>query len=385
MNFIDEFFDHKADSVKNGDNLRDVSPLKKEIDENGIIHYIFSKIMFDNPWYTIPSSDIKLFKYFLEGGARCYPSDGKIPCDIVAKETRQILNTIQKYAQDPNYVCYEEANKVLRNNRKSLVRGTLKLYLEKYTTRDWRRKRFTDDIDFWTFHTNILKSALIENGFVKNKKTKEWKKQVSWTNLKTDQPHVETIYAANDTNQLLDFGAGSYLEGASLKQIFTKKIKRGHDVDLSDIINVAMVNISEDTDHKEEWIKAWSAFEEAGNTRNTRTVANLISLCRYSLAIADHQEKISNAIEKYHDLIYDKSEYSEDTIRSLCKISVHWVKSCKDNDIEKVRQIIHDYILEQKEERNKSVKNLILFSKKILKLLNSKFKYQNIIFEIRTK
>ena len=269
MNFIDEFFDHKADSVKNGDNLRDVSPLKKEIDENGIIHYIFSKIMFDNPWYTIPSSDIKLFKYFLEGGARCYPSDGKIPCDIVAKETRQILNTIQKYAQDPNYVCYEEANKVLRNNRKSLVRGTLKLYLEKYTTRDWRRKRFTDDIDFWTFHTNILKSALIENGFVKNKKTKEWKKQVSWTNLKTDQPHVETIYAANDTNQLLDFGAGSYLEGASLKQIFTKKIKRGHDVDLSDIINVAMVNISEDTDHKEEWIKAWSAFEEAGNTRNT--------------------------------------------------------------------------------------------------------------------
>ncbi|MBN1216476.1 MAG: hypothetical protein JXA99_13680 [Candidatus Lokiarchaeota archaeon] len=382
MRYINEFFDNKTDSLKNGDNLRDVSPVKIEKDDNERIHFIFNKILFDNPWYTIPKSDIKLFRYFLDGGARCYPSDGQIPCDIVAKETRKILATIEKYTKEPNHICYEEAKKALKNNKKSLVRGTLKLYLGKYTTRDWRRKRFTDDIDFWTFHTNILRRALLENGFIKNKKTLEWEKKVSWTNLKTNKDQTETLYAANDTNQLLDFGAGSYLEGSSLKQIFSKKIKRGHNVDLSDIINVAMVNMSEDTIHKKEWTSSWTAFEEAANTRNTRTISNFISLCRFSSAIADHLERVQNSIDKYHELIYDKEEYSDEEIRLICKISIHWMKFCESHDIEKVRKMIHEYLNEQKKERKKYAENLRDFSKKILELLNSKFKHQKIIFEI---
>ena len=377
-----EVFDRYSDSTKKGDNLRNVVPIMKKRDETGVIHYIFSKKLFDNPWYIIPQNDLELFKSFVEGGARSYPSDGKIPCDVVAKEARKILNTIFEYAQNPNYISYKEANKALRKQKKSLVRGTLKLYLGKYTTRDWRRKRFTDDIDFWTFHINVLKSALMENGFTKNRKTREWEKQISWINPITNERRIETLYAANDTNQLLDFGAGSYLEGASLKQIFDKKIKRGHDVDLSDLINVAMVNMSEDTIHRDEWIDAWIAFEQAANTRNTRIISNMISLCRYSLAIAIHLENISNAIEKYHELIYNKSKYPNKKIHSICKISVHWEKLYEINDLNTIREIIHNFLIEQREEREKNAKNLKLFTQKILELLNLKYIYQNIVFEV---
>ncbi len=379
---MEGIWDTKADSVKKGDNSRNVSPIEKKIDESEITQYIFNKIMFINQWYTIPQNDLELFKNFLEGGARSYPSDGNIPCDIVAKEVRNILNTIVRYAQDPSHINFKEANKALRNKKKSLVRGTLKLYLGKYTSRDWRRKRFTDDIDFWTFQINILKSALMENGFTKNKKTREWEKQVFWINPKTNERRVETLVAANDTNQLLDFGAGSYLEGASLRQIFNKKIKRGHDVDLSDIINVTMVCMSDDSEHKDEWIDSWSAFEEAANTRNTRSISNMISLCRFSLAIADHFERVSKAIEKYHKLLYDKSSYSDNKIKSICKISIHWEEFCNENTIESTREMIHNFILEQKEERYKYLKNLKNLTQKILELLNSKFKHQKIIFEI---
>ncbi|GAI99705.1 unnamed protein product [marine sediment metagenome] len=89
--------------------------------------------------------------------------------------------------------------------------------------------------------------------------------------------------------------------------IFNKKIKRGHDVDLSDIINVAMVNNGIDGIHKNEWLDAWNSFEQAANTRNTRTTSNLISIYRYSFAIADHLEKVGEAIKKYKDIILDKS------------------------------------------------------------------------------
>ncbi|GAH12277.1 unnamed protein product, partial [marine sediment metagenome] len=150
------------------------------------------------------------------------------------------------------------------------------------------------------------------------------KKTVEWKKFETKENRRETLFAANNLNQLLDFGAGSYLEGSSLKEIFDKKIKRGHDVDLSDIINVAMVNNGIDGIHKDEWLDVWNSFEQAANTRNTRSTSNLISLCRHSFAIADHLEKVGEAIKKHKDIILDKSKYPNEKIKSLCRISTQW-------------------------------------------------------------
>lgn len=380
---MNQIWDIKADAKKNGDNLRDISPTKVNKDEEGNTHYFFNKSMFDNPWYEIPKDDYKLFQNFLEGGSRSYPSDGHIPCDIVADEVKKILEKIEKYAEDPNNIYFEEAKKELKKGKESLFRGTMKIYLGKYTSRDWRRKRFTDDIDFWTFQINLLDSALKECGFKWNKKSKEWEKHITWKNPKTDETRHEILYAANNLSQLLDFGAGSYLEGASLKEIFQKKIKRGHDVDLSDIINVIMANNFDDTRQAEEWEQIYQAFEEATNTRNTRTISNMISLCRYSLGIAEHLKNLSKAIKKYHEEIYDEIKYSDEEIKSICKISIHWQKFLKNNGIPATRELIHDFMMEQIEVKSKFAKNLENFTRRILDLLNSKFKHRKIIFEMK--
>ena len=377
-------WDSKSDAIKKGDNLRDVSHLieKTRKDEKGFTHYVFSKTTFSNPWYTIPEDDFKLFENFIEGGSRAYPSDGSIPCDIIAKEVRKILKKIELCSQDPNHHYCEDARKVLKKGKFSSVRGTLKLYLGKYTTRDWRRKRFTDDIDFWMFQTNLLDSSLKECSFLKNKETGEWEKSIEWKKFETKENRRETLFAANNLNQLLDFGAGSYLEGSSLKEIFDKKIKRGHDVDLSDIINVAMVNNGIDGIHKDEWLDTWNSFEQAANTRNTRTTSNLISICRHSFAIADHLEKIGDAIKKYKDLILDKSKYPDEKIKSLCRISTHWEKFYITNEVDETRKMIHDFYNEQAKEKPLHAQNLRILAKNILKLLNSKYEYLKVIFEI---
>ena len=62
-------WDTKADIVKNGDGLRDITPIlgKTSVDENGFTHYVFGKQLFNNPWYSISDDEFKLFKDFLEG------------------------------------------------------------------------------------------------------------------------------------------------------------------------------------------------------------------------------------------------------------------------------------------------------------------------------
>ena len=377
-------WDIKADAITKGDNLRDVSFLidKTLRDENGFTHFLFSKANFKNPWYSIPENDSKLFENFIEGGSRSYPSDGSIPCDIVASEARKVLKKIELCSQDTNHHYCEDAREVLKNGKLSLVRGTLKLYLGKYTTRDWRRKRFTDDIDFWMFQTNLLDSSLKECSFVKDKETGEWEKTVEWNKFETKENKRETLFAANNLNQLLDFGAGSYLTGSSLKEIFDKKIKRGHDVDLSDIINVAMMNNGVDGIHKDEWLDAWNSFEQAANTRNTRTTSNLISICRYSLTIADHLEKVAEAIKKYKSHILDKSKYPDEKIKSLCSISINWQNFYYTNGVDETRMVIHDFYEEQAEEKPLHSQNLRTFTQNIIKLLNSKYEYLKVTFEI---
>ena len=382
-------WDIKSDAVKRGDNARDVSPLieKTKKDENGFTHYVFSKIMFNNPWYVIPDNEFELFKKFLDGGSRAYPSDGMIPCDIIAREVRIILNNIEEIANNPNDELNEDAREALENGKFALVRGTLKLYLSKYTTRDWRRKRFTDDIDFWIYKMNLYEYVLKQNSWKRVPYTKEWVKQVQWKNYITNKIENKALIAANDINLLLDFGVGAFLEGSNLRDVFGKKIRRGHDVDLSDIINVVMVKgadekYREDNTRKEEWINAWAAFEESANTRNLRIASNLISLCRYSLAIADHLERIEKSLKKYHNMIFDKLEYPENELSRICRTSIHWMNFLSSHGPDETRKMIHDFLIEQKDLKHQYSKNLRAFATKVLKLLNFKYTHLKIVFEI---
>ncbi len=376
-------WDIKADVVSEGDNLRDVSPLtsKTRKDKDGYTHYVFSKVMFNNKWYVIPEDDFELFEKFVEGGSREYPSDGSIPCDIVAGQARKVLNELVACSNDPNHYYCEDARDALKHGKFAVVRGTLKLYLGKYTTRDWRRKRFTDDIDFWTFQTSLLDSTLKSCNFIKNQDG-EWEKKVEWVNPDKKKTRNDILFAANNLNQLLDFGAGAYLEGSSLKEIFAKKIKRGHDVDISDIINVAMVNDGITGKNKDEWLQAWSAFEEAANTRNSRTTSNLISLCRSSLAIADHLKRVSEALKKYNDLIFDKEKYPDEKLKWICRTSIHWEKFLEKNGGEETRKMLHFFYHQEAEEKPIHAANLRNFAYKILELLNSRYNYLKVKFEI---
>lgn len=382
-------WDIKSDVLKRGDNDRDVLPLfeKTKKDENGFTYYVFSKIMFKNPWYVVLDDNFELFKKFLDGGSRFYPSDGNIPCDIVAREARIVLNDIVEIANNSNDAYHKDASEALKNGKKNLIRGTLKLYLSKYTERDWRRRRFTDDIDFWIYKMDLYEYVLKKNGWKKKADTKEWEKQVQWYNYILNENRTQVLIAANDINLLLDFGVGAYLEGTSLKEIFSKKIKRGHDVDLSDLINVAMVN---GCDYKhcgerlreEEWLNAWIAFEEAVNTRNTRTTSNLISLCRYSLGIADHLERVAKSINKYHYKIFDKSEYPDNELERICRISIHWIEFLSSHGHDNTRKMIHDYLMEQRDFKFQHSKNLRTYTEKVLNILNFKYSYLKIFFEI---
>ena len=384
---MSDIWDVEADAVESGDKLRKVLPLSNKTykDEEGFTHYVFDKVMFKNPWYSIPEKEFELFKKFVEGGSRAYPSDGSVPCDIVAREARKILNKIKSCAEDSKHHYYQEACECIEKGKKSLLRGTMKIYLSKYTTRDWRRKRFTDDIDFWCYKVNLLEHALKDCGWILNKKTGEWEKIVEWTDPLTKERRENKLFAANNLNQLLDFGAGAYLEGSGLKDVLSKKIKRGHNVDISDVLNIAMVQEKENVeDYNTEWKVAWRAIEEAANTRNTRITSNLISLIRYSLAIANYIDKVRTVLEKYNHLIHDKEEYPEEELKKIVRTSIHWEDFLQKNGFEATRELIHDFLEVQAKEKLHHAESLRLFAQRIMNLLNSKYKHLKIIFEMES-
>ncbi len=379
-------WDTIADAVHKNDRLRDVYPIFNltKTDEEGFIHYYFSKIIFKNPYFVIPDDDLLLFEKYLDGGSREYPSDGNIPTDLVAAEARKVLKSIVNISKDPTSQFQKEAVELLKKgrNKLDLVRGTLKLYLGKYTTRDWRRKRFTDDIDFWIYNVPLLEHVLKKNGWIKNTNTREWEKTIHWHNLSTHEEETHILIASNDVNQLMDFGGGSYLEGSSLRNIFQKKIKRGHEVDLSDIINVAMLFNRSDGQSTDEWLGAWNTFEEATNTRDKRITSNLISLYRYTYAIAHYLNRVGTALINHHDKIFDKIYYPNEKIVKTCRFSIHWSKYLKRHGFDITRVMLHDFVLKQGHIKKYYAANLKGFGIKLINLLNTKYEHLKIIFEI---
>ena len=144
-----------------------------------------------------------------------------------------------------------------------------------------------------------------------------------------------------------------------------------------------VLNYKDITD-KNEWNEVWESFEAATNTRNSRITSNLLSLCRYSLGTADYLERVSDAINNYHKSILDINEYPDDSLEKICRVSIHWMNYLRDNGSTATRNMIHEFLLEQIDEKKLHAKNLRKFTKKILNLLNLKYEYLKIKFEIES-
>ena len=383
---MSSIFDLKADARQNGDMLRDVSPSKIRVDDNGYSNYIFSKKSFISHNNSIPDDDFDLFREFLEVGTQIYPDEKKIPlkipCHIAAAEAKEVLDHIVAYSKDSNNPYYRSAKTALKNGKLALIRGTVKLYLGKYTPRDWRKKRFTNEINFWTFQVGLLDHILEQLGWIKNIETRKWEKSLQWTTHSTDEMKFEAICTTDNLNQLLDFTSENYFEGTRLREIFNKKLRRGYDVDISDIINVALFHDILVGNKIDEWNEAWGSFESTTNTRNARITSNIISLCRYSLGTADYLERVSNALDKYYDKILEKNEFPDDVIEKICKTSTQWFKFLEKHGLEATRNEIYAFLIDQLNKQPQHVKNLRSFTKKVLTLLNSKYEYLKIRFEV---
>jgi hypothetical protein len=218
--------------------------------------------------------------------------------------------------------------------------------------------------------------------WVKNKETNNWEKSLQWFDTETSENAYDAICTTKNLNNLLDFVAENYFEGTSLRDIFIKKLKRGFDVDLSDIINVVFFINGSNKNYKEEWSDVWESFEVTTNTRNTRITSNIISLCRYSLGIADHLDRVSRALATYHGKIFDKKEYPDESLRRICRTSIHWTEYLEKNGTDATRNMLHEFLVKQKDEKLIYSKNLRSFTENVLKLLNSKYEYLKVIFEI---
>ena len=100
------------------------------------------------------------------------------------------------------------------------------------------------------------------------------------------------------------------------------------------------------------------------------------------MAIADHLDRVAEALNKYNDLIFDKEKYSDEKIKWYCRNSIHWEEFLKDNGYDETRKMLHDFYHQEAEEKPIHATNLRNFSKKLLSLLNSKYEYLQTIFEI---
>jgi len=372
-------WDTKSDIIDYGDNLRTVTPSKVYVDEFGFTHYIFNSEIFHNPKYTIPDDNFELFRKFMEGGSREYPSDGNIPVDIAANEARLILDKIKEMAENKEEKFHEDATKLLNNGGiLNLVRGAIKLYLGNLTTRDWRRKRSTDDIDFWIPNLVLLDHVLTSLGWKPTKNTKEWAKTVRWKDRWSGSIKSNILIASNNLIQKLNFGSGEYLEGPTLKNIIKKKLKRGFDVDLSDVINVAIVDNIPTSKDKDS---PWSAIEECANMRDPRVTSNLISLCRYAYGIAFYIKRVAVSLNTYKETIKNPSIFTDENIIKVCKISSHWLDE-KQYEAELTRKRIYNNLVVHERRKLQYSKNLYNFINRVLGILNTKYEYAQIIFEI---
>jgi hypothetical protein len=78
----------------------------------------------------------------------------------------------------------------------------------------------------------------------------------------------------------------------------------------------------------------------------------------------------------------NKSIYPDGSLNAICRASVQWIAYLGSYGPDATRMVIHDFLSKQAKEKIEYSKNLRSFTKKLIDLLNSKYQYLKIIFEI---
>ena len=81
-------------------------------------------------------------------------------------------------------------------------------------------------------------------------------------------------------------------------------------------------------------------------------------------------------------MIFDSEIYPNKKLSKICKISVHFKSCLETHGPDVAREIIHGFLIEQREVKPQHAKNLRELVDKVLKIINSRYKHLKVIFEI---
>ncbi len=312
-------FSTRTDKLTRGDGLQEIIPEKVTREEDRTIYHFPAK-MFHNPRYTIPEDDNELFKAFINGGSRSYSSDGQIPAIIATIEAQNIIKEVRKIAVDHKDPFNALARKAIVRGKTQIgdwevVRGTVGLMLGKWMSSDWQKKRSTDDIDFYweNMDTKLFAHVMRKCGWTSTGTTPG--NQSIWTK-KIPECGNAVLECCNDTVIGRDFaGTDQAVYGIGLKNIVKKKLSRCHEVDISDVINIALsgyFNIDE-----EEERHPWRAVMEVLNRNSVDDCAHIILICQYSFAILEYYRNLGRTLETHAVDFLDKNLYDDESIKEI--------------------------------------------------------------------
>ncbi|MHA1682149.1 MAG: hypothetical protein ACTSUE_14520 [Promethearchaeota archaeon] len=388
----------RTDLIERHDKKRLVVP-ETIVKEDGHVVFKFPWKMFRNPKYTIPKTSEQLFKGFINGGSRSYSSDGKIPAIRATIEAQKIINEVRMISRDKTHEFNGKARKAImigpaEREDFSVVRGTIGLMLGKWMAPDWQKKRYTDDIDFYW---EEIDSDLWNHVMKKLGWTTEDKTPGNWSIYTKHVPEVPEVplECCNDTSLGKDFGgAEAAVEGPGLKGIIKKKFLRCHDVDINDILNVAIrgyLNIDEDEENH-----PWRAVMETLWRGGEEDVSHVISVCQYAFSIAQHYRNVGHALEKHVKDFLVRKQVSDEEIRKIYNThtpvlvkssSYYWEPFGKGDatSIKEMRHELYNFFLKQAEDRVHYGSRLNTFAHALNWALNKRFRRQKIKFFIAKK
>ncbi len=376
------------DRINRGDKLRELKPARIAIEGEYTVYY-FSFLMFENPRYSIPGNSELLFRAYIEGGSRSYSSDGQIPALLAAIEAQAIIQKVRQIALNKYHPLNKKAQTAIMKGKVQredweVVRGTVGLVLGKWMPTDWQKKRYTDDIDFFwpDMDSDLFAYVLTRLGWKTDDKTpgcfSKWTKEI---------PEVPglPLECCNDWLIGREFGGvDAAVEGVGLKGILSWKFRRCHDVDISDIINVALkgyLNIDQD-----DIVHPWRAVMEALWRGGKDDIGHLITVSQHAFAIANHLRSVGLALEEHVADFLDKNHINTAQIEEIYNKqtpishkllgSINWepFKRGSASTIKQMRKELYSFFLNQSEKRLNYASRLKTFAHALVWSLNAKFK-----------
>ncbi|NMC08235.1 MAG: hypothetical protein GYA24_23715 [Candidatus Lokiarchaeota archaeon] len=386
-------FATRTDLVTRGDLKRVTMPFKIT-HENGFTIYHFRWRKFYNPRYYTPDDPDALFTGFIMGNSRAYSSDGKIPAIRASIEAQNIIQEVRNIALDHQHPFHHKAKKAIMNGYvqvedDAVVRGTVGLMLGKWMPRDWQQKRFTDDIDFFweNIDTDLWNHVLQKHGWTTDDKTPG-----GWSIWKKYVPEVPDVplECSNDTTLGKEFGGvGATLEGPGLKAILKFKLFRCHDVDVSDIINVALMGLLNIDEEEPE--HPWRAIMETMWRASSTDITHIITIVQHAYSIGAHLQKLSHVLKDHVQDFLIPHKIADEVIKTLYGVATpiipggaryNWVpfEAGTATDVKDMRKELYRFFREEASRRMFYSSRLRSFAHTLAWSLNRRFKASKIKF-----